>query len=192
MDLEINELRLNNTWILVPRPQNKLVITGRWVYKTKQNADGSIAKYKARYVAKGYLQQFGINFYDTFAGTLRSTSYRILLTLALRANWIILQWDVISAFPQADLDTEIYMEQPLGYKILGDQVCLLKKALYGLKQSNRQWLLKITSLLTKQGFKPITADPAVFIHKDKPIIIGVYVDDLLVFTKNIDLARSIY
>ena len=84
MDLKIQELRGNNTWILVPRPRGKPIISGRWVFRTKQNVDGSIAKYKARYVAKGFLQQHGVNFFDTFAGTLISTSYRILLSLAIK------------------------------------------------------------------------------------------------------------
>jgi hypothetical protein len=159
------------------------------VFRIKQNADGSIAKYKARYVAKGFLQQHGVNFFDTFAGTLRSTSYRILLSLAIKEGWVIRQWDVISAFPQADLDTEIYMEQPLGYEILGDQdlVCLLKRALYGLKQAGCQWLLKLASLLRKLGFEPISVDQQIFIHQTKPIVIGAYMDDLLVFTKTLDL-----
>jgi hypothetical protein len=192
MDEQIQELESNNTWVLVLRPHNKPVISGRWVYRAKQKADGSVAKYKARYVARGFLQQEGVNYFDTFAGTLKSTSYRLLLNLAFRAKWAIRQWDVVTAFPQADLDTEIYMEQPLGYTKDQGLVCLLKKALYGLKQAGRQWLLKLADLLGELGFKPISADQQIFAHTSKPILIAAYVDDLLAFAETSDLIRSIF
>ena len=192
MDKEIKTLEDNRTWALVPRPKNKPIITGRWVYKTKLAPDSSISSYKARYVARGFLQQYGVNYFDTFAGTLRSTTYRALIALALRQNWTIRQWDIVSAFPNAEIDTEIYMEQPEGYSQDKDLVCLLNKALYGLKQAGRQWLLKLTSLLDKLGFISLKTDITVFIHQKLAIIIAVYVDDLLVLAKNIEIANSIY
>jgi hypothetical protein len=71
-------------------------------------------------------------------------------------------------------------------------VCLLKRALYSLKQAGRQWLLKLASLLRKLGFKPISIDQQIFIHQTKPIVIGAYIDDLLVFAKTLDLMESIF
>jgi hypothetical protein len=196
MEAELATLNQFETWNLVPRPKNKPILKGRWVYKTKLNANNTIQKYKARWVAKGYLQEFGVNYFDTFAGTLKPTAYRLLLILAINMQWIILQWDVKSAFPNAAIDTEIYIEQPHGFATKDSDgiplVCLLNKALYGLKQAGRQWLVFLANLLAKLGFIQISADTAIFVHRDKNIIIAVYVDDFLIFAKNEELATDLY
>ena len=193
MEIELEQLNRTNTWKLVPRPSNKPIIKGRWVYKTKLNPDGSINKYKARWVAKGYEQKQGINYFDTFANTVKPTTYRLLLIASAINNQSIKQQDIISTFPNTDIDTEIYIEQPTGFN-LGDnnQVYLLNKALYRLKQAARQWLLYLTNILNQLDFSSISSDTAVFVHKNLPIIIAIYVDNLLVFSKSEKFTKDLY
>lgn len=192
MDIELKDLEQQNTWTLVPRPINRKVLKGRWVYKTKLNPDGTINKFKARWVVKGFLQQPGIDFFQTFAHTVKPIAFRLLFALAAYLNWEIYQWDVKSAFPNADIDTDLYVEQPTGYIKDPNLVCKLNKALYGLKQSARQWQIYWTSILAILGFKPIPADNSIFINKNKDVILATHIDDILVFSKTIEDINNLY
>ena len=109
------------------------------MYKTKLNIDGSINKYKARLVVKGFAQVPGVDYSDTFAPIARLDIIRLLLVVAAQKNWRVYQLDVKSAFLNGFLQEEIYVEQPEGYVKEGeeDKVYLLKKALYGLQQAPR-------------------------------------------------------
>ena len=101
------------------------------------NADGTVSKYKARLVAKGFTQQYGLDFMDTFSPTVSFSTLRLLFALAAHYNMDIQQTDVYSAFLYADLQEEIYMEQPEGFRRWSPNgprlVCKLRKAVYGLK-----------------------------------------------------------
>ena len=105
------------------------------MYKTKLNFDGSVNKHKTRLVVKGYSQQYGIDFLETFAPIARYDTIRLLIALATQKGWKIHQLDVKSAFLNGYLQEQIFIEQPEGYVINGseDKVYLLKKVLYGLK-----------------------------------------------------------
>ena len=109
----------------------------------------------------------------------------MLLYLAAYHNWEIVQWDFKNAFTHADIDKELYVEQPEGFTTTLNKVCKLNKALYGLKQSSRQWYKHLEKYLTKLGFYPIFADQAVFKNNTLGIIIICHVDNLLVFGLNI-------
>ena len=108
---------------------------GRWVYTTKTDSKGNILRYKARWVAQGFNQVLGIDYLETFSSTVRPETYRLFLALALQKGWVIKQYDVKTAFIHADIDTEVYIIQPIGFEKGHQKVCKLKKALYGLKQS---------------------------------------------------------
>ena len=192
MELEYNTLLKNNTWELVPRPKSKPILKGRWVLNRKFKADGSLDKYKARWVVKGYLQKYGINYKETFANTTKPSTYRLLLAISAYLDWEIYQWDIKQAFTNAPIDTEIYVEQPVGFINNKDYVCLLKKALYGLKQSARQWQQYLTNILAKYGFKSLISDTAVFINSTKPIILAIHVDDILVLAKDLSYIKELY
>ncbi|KZV14496.1 hypothetical protein F511_42924 [Dorcoceras hygrometricum] len=111
----------NKTWELVDRPKNRKIIGVKWVYRTKLNADGSINKFKARLVVKGYAQIFGVDYSDTFAPVARLDTIRLLLAVAAQKNWKVHQLDVKSAFLNGFLQEEIYVEQSEGYKKEGEE-----------------------------------------------------------------------
>eukprot|EP00253_Pinus_taeda_P033280 PITA_33280 len=139
MDEELEQIEKNNTWELVPRPKDKNVIGTKWVFKNKLNENGEVIRNKSRLVCKGYAQQEGIDFEETFAPVARLEAIQMFLALSSFQNFKVFQMDVKSAFLNGDLEEEVYIEQPDGF-ILGNDpnlVCRLKKALYGLKQAPR-------------------------------------------------------
>ena len=141
VESELGNLTGKGTWEEAVLPAGRKVIGCKWVLKTKTDADGNVIKYKARLVAQGFSQQPGIDFEETFAPVGRSTSLRILLTLAAAHNLEIHQADVEGAYLNGDLDRDIYMKIPQAYNQL-DSSCnalKLRKTLYGLKQSGREW-----------------------------------------------------
>jgi len=112
MHEEYSALMNNNTWELRPLPPGRKAIATRWIFKLKYTADGEVDRYKARWVAKGFSQQYGINYNETFAPVMRMENLRLLLAIATTLDLEIKQVDVNSAFLQADLDEEIYITQP--------------------------------------------------------------------------------
>ena len=95
---EIEMIEKKNTWELVDRPKDREVIGVKWVYKTKLNSDGSIQKYKARLLAKGFKQKLGIDYYETYAPVARLETIRTIIALAAQKKWKLYQLDVKSAF----------------------------------------------------------------------------------------------
>ena len=151
MDAEFQSLQ---TWSLVPLPPHKNVVTCKWVYKLKRHSDGSIARYKARLVARGYLQQYGLDYDETFSPVVKPTTVRLLLALAVQNGWELKQLDVSNAFLHGVLKEEVFMAQPQEYvdPAFPKHVCFLHKALYGLKQAPRAWFERFTSKLLHVGF----------------------------------------
>ena len=98
------------TWELVSLPAGRKTVRCKWVFKKKMNADGTVARYKARLCAKGFTQQYGLDYMDTFSPTVSFTTLRLLFQLAVQYGLDIQQTDVDSAFLYADLQEEIYME----------------------------------------------------------------------------------
>lgn len=131
MEAEMEMINKNETWQLVERPKHRKVIAVRWVFKTKLNPDGSICKHKARLVVKGYAQQYGMDYLETFAPVARYDTIRLLIALAAHNFWQIHQLDVKSAFLNGFLAKEIFVEQPDGYVVKDkeDYMYLLKKSL---------------------------------------------------------------
>jgi hypothetical protein len=150
MQEKCDSLVVNNTWALVPLPKGKKDISCKWVFKIKHEVDGEIELYKAKLVAKGFTQTFGVDYNKTFAPIVKFVSIRCILARAAIEDMEIHQMDVKTAFLNGDFEEEIYMEQHEGFT-QGDKhlVRMLHKSLYGLKQSPRAWNQKLYALLKK-------------------------------------------
>jgi transposase InsO family protein len=177
MDEELNSLSENKTWNLVPRPKNHKVLRGRWVYRTKLGLDGKVARYKARWVVRGFEQIEGINYNETYAAVVKPATCKILFALAAVKNLKIEQMDVVTAFLYGPIKEEVYVEVPHGTDSGKNQVCLLNKALYGLKQAPRVWYETLTDFLESHGFIRSKYDHGLY-FKPGEIYITIYVDDL--------------
>src|SRR5436305_14617383 len=145
--------RNNGTFELVELPAGHIALDGKWVFKIKRGTENEIIKYKARFVARGFMQQYGIDYDQTYAGVVRASSVRAIFALAALYDHDIIQLDFVTAYLNSDLHEEIYVKQAPGYVQKDkEHVYRVKKGLYGLKQSAREWAKRLTSFLIKIGF----------------------------------------
>jgi hypothetical protein len=185
---ELTNLTSHGTWELVDSgavPPTHKPIGCRWVFKVKYEENGLPKRFKARLVAQGFTQRPGIDYFDTFAPTLRLESMRLILAIVAAQDLELHQLDIVGAYLEGPIDEELYMRVPDGVHAPG-KVCRLRRGLYGLKQAGRNWNKTITASLLELGFHTTTADPSVFVHDAKQIIIGLYVDDLLLASPSIE------
>ena len=138
---EMDSIMGNKTWKLVDLPPGSKPIGCKWIFKKKMKVDGTIDKFKARLVVKGFIQKEGIDYFDTYAPVARISTIRVLIALAFIYKLQIHQMDVKTTFLNGELEEEIYMKQPEGFVLQGQEqkVCKLIKSLYGLKQAPKQW-----------------------------------------------------
>jgi transposase InsO family protein len=190
---EYNSLLENDTWSLVEPPPYRKILEARWVFKYKRGPNGDIIRYKARWVVKGYEQQLGLDYAETFASVVKPMSYKALFAIAASLDLEIEQMDVKTAFLYGSLDEEIFVEQPEGFHDGTNRVCRLNKALYGLKQSPRVWYHTLSDFLKNSDYHPLDADHSVF--SNGVTFIAAYVDDLLIIGPDIkkidDLKRKL-
>lgn len=175
--------------------KTKKILSNRWVFKTKINQKGEIEKLKARLVVRGHTQREGIDYQEAFSPVARYESIRALLAASANDEMHVHQMDVTSAYVQGDLSDEVYMEQPEMYVQRGEEskVCKLLKPLYGLKQSGREWYRKLDGYITSNGGIRTAADPCVYVFgKDnRQVITIVYVDDLILASKEIEELKRV-
>lgn len=184
MQEEISAIVKNETWELVNLPKGKSAIGLKWVYKVKYAADGEVQRYKSRLVAKGYVQRQGVDYVDTYSPVARYETVRIILGLAAQNQWSVFQFDVKSAFLNGSLEEDVYVDQPEGFVVEGqeEKVYKLKKALYGLKQAPRAWYGRLDAYLRGDGFHRSDNEPTLYVKvrsSDDIIIVCVYVDDII-------------
>nr|GFB53364.1 retrovirus-related Pol polyprotein from transposon TNT 1-94 [Tanacetum cinerariifolium] len=149
MQEELNEFERLEVWKLVPRSDQVMVITLKWIYKVKLDELGRILKNKARLVARGYRQEEAIDFEESFAPVARLESIQIFLAYAAHKNMVVYQMDVKTVFLNGNLREDVYVSQPDGFVDPDNpnRVYKLKKALYGLKQAPRAWYDMLSSFL---------------------------------------------
>jgi histone deacetylase 1/2 len=195
MQAEYDALQANGTWTLVPRPAHANVITGKWLFKNKLNADGTLERRKARWVVRGFSQRPGVDFHQTFSPVVKPATIRTVLHLAATRQWPVHQLDVKNAFLHGDLAERVYCHQPAGFKDASrpDHVCLLIKSLYGLKQAPRAWFQRLGSHLRSMGFTAAGSDCSLFIfsHGGQAAYLLVYVDDIILTASTTSLLREV-
>ena len=199
MEKEISTLITHDTWELVSIdeiPRDRKVVKSRFVYTVKYNRDGTVDRFKSRFVACGYSQIHGFDYNETFSATLRSTSFRLLCALAAGKKLTLDHFDVTSAFTQSDIDAVIYVEAPPGNFTPKDsqgrpKVLKLRKALYGTKQASKLWQDTLIRHLKTMGFHQLKNDPCIFMMKVRShtLIVGVYVDDVVLAHDSPELLR---
>lgn len=185
MEEEYRSLLENNTWKLVNLPDGKNLVGCKWVYKVKTDADGKINKYKARLVAQGFSQKYGVDYDQVFAPVAKHATFRILLSIAAIKKMDVYHFDAKTAFLNGELEEEIYMRQPTGF--IDDKnpnkVCLLKRSIYGLKQSARVWNQTLHNVLIKANLKQSKADNCLYTLENSLFIL-IYVDDILIISSD--------
>jgi hypothetical protein len=186
---EVNSLKQNKTWELVDPPRDRRVLSGKWVFKVKRGPHGEVVRHKCRWVVRGFTQEEGVDYDETFASVVKPMSYKALLAIAAALDLEIEQMDVKTAFLYGNIDHEIYVEQPHHMTDGTAKVCKLRKALYGLKQAPRIWYQTLTNFLRTLGFEPINADLGIFVRSG--VYIAVYVDDLLIIGPSIAEIKNI-
>lgn len=190
MQKEMDSLRSNDVWELVPLPEGRKAIGSKWVFKVKQKPDGSVERYKARLVAQGFAQRYGLDYDQTFSPVVRFESFRTILAISTKEELTIHQMDVNTAFLNGELEEEVYLKQPEAFEEEGKShlVCKLKRSLYGLKQSPRCWNWTLHSFLVDLGFVQIASDPCVYLSSEGEVsrcVLAVYVDDMIIAAKTL-------
>ena len=191
---EMKSLISNQTWELAELPMGKKALHNKWVYRIKEEHDGS-KRYKARLVVKGFQQKEGIDYTEIFAPVVKLNTIRSVLSIVASEELYLEQLNVKTTFLHGDLDEEIYMHQPEGFSEEGkkNMVCKLKNSLYGLKQAPRQWYRKFDGFMHKEGFQKCNADHCCFFkrYKSSYVILLLYVDDMLVAGSDMNDIRNL-
>ena len=183
MEEEYEALMANQTWDLVPRPPGGNVVTGKWIWTHKRHADGSLDRYKARWVLRGFTQRPGVDYDETFSPVVKPATVRTVLSLALSRSWPVHQLDVKNAFLHGTLSETVYCSQPAGFvdPSRPEMVCRLHKSLYGLKQAPRAWYSRFATFLVSLGFTECKSDTSLFVYSrgsDMAYLL-LYVDDII-------------
>nr|GEX09320.1 retrovirus-related Pol polyprotein from transposon TNT 1-94 [Tanacetum cinerariifolium] len=191
LEEELNEFERLEVWELVPRPDQVMVITLKWIYKVKLDELGGILKNKARLVARGYCQEEGIDFEESFAPVARFEAIQIFLAYVAHKNMVVYQMDVKTVFLKVNLREEVYVSQPDGFMDPDNpnHVYKLKKALYGLKQAPRAWYDMLSSFLLSQDFSKGSVDPTLFIRRNgtELLLVQINVDDIVFAASTLEL-----
>ena len=203
-DSEMAAHARNGTWVVVELPPNRVPIGNKWVFKTKRRADGVRERLKARLVAKGFKQRYGVDFVNTWSPAVKYKTVRIVFALSTRWDLNLESLDVETAFLNAKMKEEVYMDLPEGYEYqliqqalaaMGGSasaaaacdtsrfVCLLVMCLYGTKQASMEWNREVNgTLVLKLGFTRSVCDPCLYWRVSRTgrlILLCLFVDDLL-------------
>ncbi|CAI7897907.1 unnamed protein product, partial [Closterium sp. NIES-54] len=186
MDVEMASWKSTGTYVDEVPPPGANIVSGMWIFRVKR-PPGSPLVFKARYVARGFSQRQGVDYFQTFSPTPKMTTLRVLLHIAAQRNYELHSLDFSTAFLQGSLHEEIWLRRPLGFTGTfphGTQWSL-RRPVYGLRQAPREWHDTLRTTLAALGFAPSTADPSLFLRTDTslpPFYILVYVDDLVFAT----------
>ena len=191
MKSEMDSMYANQVWTLVDAPEGVKPIGCRWIFKKKTDMDGNVQTYKARLVVKGYRQQYGIDYDETFSPVAMIKSIRIMLAIAAYFDYEIWQMDVKTAFLNGNLLEDVYMQQPDGFIVprLANKVCKLNRSIYGLKQASRSWNQRFDEIIKEYDFVQNEDDHCVYKKTSGRALtfIVLYVDDVLLMGNDIPM-----
>jgi hypothetical protein len=185
MEEELLALQANHTWDLVPHPSRTNLVTRKWIFKHKFKADGSLERYKARWVLCGFTQCPSIDFDETFSLIVKLATIRSVLSLAIFRSWPIHQLDVKDAFLHYLLTKIVYCSQPTGFEdsTYLDCVCRLNYSL-----APRAWYSRFASYFLNLGFVEAKSDTSLFIyHQDSDTVYLLYMDDIVLMASSLAL-----
>ncbi|CAI5984003.1 unnamed protein product [Closterium sp. NIES-65] len=186
MDAEMASWKSTGTYVDAVPPPGANIVSGMWIFRVKR-PPGSPPVFKAQYVARGFSQRQGVDYFQTFSPTPKMTTLRVLLHIAAQRDYELHSLDFSTAFLQGSLHEEIWLRRPPGFTGTfppGTQWSL-RPPVYGLRQAPREWHDTLRTTLAALGFAPSTADPSLFLRTDTslpPFYILVYVDDLVFAT----------
>ncbi|CAI5474344.1 unnamed protein product [Closterium sp. Yama58-4] len=186
MDAEMASWKSTGTYVDAVPPPGANIVSGMWIFRVKR-PPGSPHVFKARYVARGFSQREGVDFFQTFSPTPKMTTLRVLLHIAAQRDYELHSLDFSTAFLQGSLHEEIWLRRPPGFtgSFPPGTQWSLRRPVYGLRQAPREWHDTLRTTLAALGFTPSTADPSLFLRTDTslpPFYILVYVDDLVFAT----------
>ncbi|GJR30825.1 retrovirus-related pol polyprotein from transposon TNT 1-94 [Tanacetum coccineum] len=183
MQDELNQCKRLVVWELVECPIGRNIIAVRWIWKNKTDAENMVIRNKSHLVAKGYGQEEGIYFEESFALVARLEAVIMFVAYAVHKNFSIYQMDIKTTFLNGPLKEEVFIRQPDGFvdPNFPNHVYRLKKALYGLKQALRAWYDKLSSFLIEHHFTKGIVDPPLFTRRygDDILLVQIYVDDII-------------
>ncbi|CAI7875588.1 unnamed protein product [Closterium sp. NIES-53] len=167
-------------------PPGANIVSGMWIFRVKR-PPGSPPAFKVRYVARGFSQRQGVDFFQTFSPTPKMTTLRVLLHVATKRDYELHLLDFSTAFLQGSLHEEIWLRRPPGFtgSFPAGIQWSLRRPVYGLRQAPREWHNTLRTTLATLGFAPSTANPSLFLRIDTtlpPFYVIVYVDDLVFAT----------
>ncbi|CAI5946627.1 unnamed protein product [Closterium sp. NIES-64] len=186
MDAEMASWKSTGTNVDAVPPSGANIVSGMWIFRVKR-PPGSPPVFKARYVARGFSQRQGVDYFQTFSPTPKMTTLQVLLHIAAQRDYELHSLDFSTAFLQGSLHEEIWLRRPPGFTGTfppGTQWSL-RRPVYGLRQAPREWHDTLRTTLAALGFAPSTADPSLVLRTDTslpPFYILVYVDDLVFAT----------
>ncbi|GJV89959.1 retrovirus-related pol polyprotein from transposon TNT 1-94 [Tanacetum coccineum] len=187
-DHPLEQFKRLDVWVLVPAPDNIKPLTLKWLFKNKQDEENMVIQNKTHLVVRGYRQEEGIDFKESFALIARIKAIKIFLAYAAHKSFTVFQMDVKTTFLHGTLKEDVYVCQPEGF-IDADHlshVYKLNKALYGLKQAPGTWYDELSKFLLQNHFFKDTIDPTLFIKclNDDILVVQVYVDDIIFGSTN--------
>ncbi|CAI7843693.1 unnamed protein product [Closterium sp. NIES-54] len=186
MDAEMASWKSTGTYVDEVPPPGANIVSGMWIFRVKR-PPGSPPVFKARYVARGFSQRQGVDYFQTFSPTPKMTTLRVLLHVAAQRDYELHSLDFSTAFLQGSLHEEIWLRRPPGFtgSFPPGTQWSLRRPVYGLRQAPREWHDTLRTTLAALGFAPCTADPSLFLRTDTslpPFYVLVYVDDLVFAT----------
>lgn len=180
---EIENMERLKVWKLATPPRGSSTIGSKWVFKVKTDAQGQVARYKARLVARGFAQKQGIDYDETYAPVARFSLIRYLLALAVIFGWTTRHIDIKCAYLNGNLEEEIYMRIPSMNEKEEEKIVRLLRPIYGLKQSGRNWNTILDAYLERKGFNRLKTSNCVY-KRDQFTYLVTYVDDIAIFSKD--------